>query len=73
MRITAALILTALTITPPAAAQEKMDTAVYKVEFNIHYGRSPGESGPPLPGDIARGLTFQSVPGKGTKTYSLTP
>ncbi len=38
MRITAALILTALTITPPAAAQEKMDTAVYKVEFNIHDG-----------------------------------
>ena len=38
MLITAALILTKLTITLQAAAQEKMDTAVHKVEFNIHDG-----------------------------------
>jgi hypothetical protein len=38
MRITAALILGALAMNLPAAAQEKMETAVYKVEFNIHDG-----------------------------------
>ncbi len=44
--ITAALILTALTITLPAAAKEKMETTVYKVEFNIHDGSDgPAKAG----------------------------
>jgi hypothetical protein len=38
MRITVALILAALATNLPAAAQEKMENAVYKVEFNIHDG-----------------------------------
>ena len=38
MRITAAMILATLAINWPATAQEKMETTVYKVEFNIHDG-----------------------------------
>src|SRR5437667_7029315 len=38
MRTTAAMILATLAINWPATAQEKMETTVYKVEFNIHDG-----------------------------------